>query len=100
MKFAKVVFLVAGIYGLIVLAPHYFLEAKTGPDFPPPITHPEFYYGFIGVTIAWQVLFLLLSKNPTRYRISTPGCRSSDFHSSYSWRRDFQSDQKQEEKRK
>lgn len=69
MKFAKVVFLVAGIYGLIVLTPQYFLEAKTGRDFPPPINHPEFYYGFIGVTIAWQVPFLLLSINPTRYRL-------------------------------
>jgi hypothetical protein len=45
MKFARVVFLVAGIYGLIVVAPQYFMEAKTGRDFPPPITHPEFYYG-------------------------------------------------------
>jgi hypothetical protein len=68
MKFARVVFPVAGIYGLIVLAPRYFLEAKTGRDFPPPITHPEFYYGFIGVTIGWQVLFLFLSTDPTRYR--------------------------------
>lgn len=68
MKFAKVVFLVAGIYGLIVLLPQYFLEAKTGRDFPPPITHPEFYYGFIGVAVAWQFLFLLLSRDPGRYR--------------------------------
>jgi hypothetical protein len=68
MKFAKVVFLVAGIYGLIVLLPQYFLEGKTGHDFPPPITHPEFYYGFIGVTVAWQVLFLVLSRNPGRFR--------------------------------
>ena len=68
MRFSKIVFLVAGIYGLIVLAPQYFLEAKTGRDFPPPISHPEFYYGFIGVTIAWQVLFLFLSTDPIRYR--------------------------------
>ena len=68
MKFAKLVFLVAGIYGLIVLLPQYFLEGKTGRDFPPPITHPEFYYGFIGVTVAWQLLFLILSRNPERYR--------------------------------
>ena len=45
MKFAKIVFLVAGIYGLIVLLPLYFLEERTGRDFPPPITHPEYYYG-------------------------------------------------------
>ena len=51
-----------------MLVPQYLLEAKTGRDFPPAITHPEFYYGFIGVTIAWQILFLLLSSNPARYR--------------------------------
>jgi len=68
MKFAKLVFLIAGIYGLIVLLPLYFLEAKTGQDSPPPITHPEYYYGFIGVAVAWQILFLILSTNPVRYR--------------------------------
>jgi len=68
MKFAKLVFAVAGIYGLIVLLPQYFLEEKVGRDLPPPITHPEFYYGFIGVAVAWQILFLLLAKNPPRYR--------------------------------
>ena len=68
MKFAKFVFLIAGIYGLIVLLPMYFLEEKTGQDSPPPITHPEYYYGFIGVAVAWQILFLILSRNPVRYR--------------------------------
>jgi len=68
MKFAKRVFLIAGIYGLIVLLPLYFLEAKTGRDYPPPITHPEYYYGFIGVAVAWQIVFLILSRDPLRYR--------------------------------
>ena len=68
MKFAKTVYMTAGIYGLIVLLPQYFLEKKYGIDFPPPITHPEFYYGFIGVAVAWQVLFLVLSRDPVRYR--------------------------------
>src|SRR5215203_6084086 len=68
MKFAKIVFLIAGIYGLIVLLPMYFLEQRTGVDSPPPVTHPEFYYGFISVALAWQVLFLILSKDPIRYR--------------------------------
>jgi hypothetical protein len=69
MKFARYVFLIAGIYGALVIAPQYFMEAKTGIDFPPAITHPEYYYGFIGVTLAWQVLFLILSKDPVRYRL-------------------------------
>ncbi|HKP84402.1 MAG TPA: hypothetical protein VJT69_20465 [Pyrinomonadaceae bacterium] len=68
MKFAKIVFLVAGIYGLIVLLPTYFLEERVGHDFPPPITHPEYYYGFIGVAVAFQFVFLVLSRDPVRYR--------------------------------
>jgi hypothetical protein len=69
MKFAKYVFLTAGIYGVLVIAPQYFLEAKTGADYPPAVTHPEFYYGFVGVALAWQVVFLILSKDPVRYRL-------------------------------
>ena len=68
MRFAKRVFQVAGIYGLIVLVPQFFLEAKTGRDFPPTINHPEYYYGFIGVAVAWQFVFLVLARNPQRYR--------------------------------
>jgi hypothetical protein len=68
MKFARVVFLVAGVYGLLVLVPQFFLEARIGHDTPPPITHPEFFYGFICVAVAWQVLFLVLSRDPVRYR--------------------------------
>jgi hypothetical protein len=68
MRFARWLFLIAGIYGLVVLLPQYFLEAKTGLDYPPPITHPEYYYGFIGLGAAWQVLFLVIAKDPVRYR--------------------------------
>jgi len=68
MKFAKTVFLVAGIYGLIVLVPQFFLERKIGVDTPPPITHAEFFYGFVCVAVAWQVLFLIVSRDPIRYR--------------------------------
>jgi hypothetical protein len=68
MKFAKRVYLAAGIYGLIVLLPMYFSEERTGRDFPPAITHPVFYYGFIGVASAWQVAFLIISRDPARFR--------------------------------
>ncbi len=69
MKFAKWVFLIAGVYGIIIIAPMYFSESKISRDFPPAITHPEFFYGFIGVTLAWQVLFLILSSDPIKYRL-------------------------------
>ena len=68
MRFARLVFLIAGIYGIVALLPQYFLEEKNGLDFPPAITHSEYYYGFIGVALAWQVLFLILSRDPLRYR--------------------------------
>lgn len=69
MKFAKRVFLIAGIYGLVVIAPMYFSESQIGRDFPSAITHPEYFYGFLGVTLAWQILFLILSRDPIRYRM-------------------------------
>ncbi len=68
MNFAKWTFRIAGIYGLLIVAPLYFMEAQLGRDFPPAINHPEYYYGFLGVTLAWQVLFLLLAQDPLRYR--------------------------------
>lgn len=68
MKFARRVFLIAGIYGLIVLVPLLFTEVKIGNDYPPAITHPEYYYGFLSLGVAWQVLFIFLSTNPVRYR--------------------------------
>jgi hypothetical protein len=69
MKFARWVYLIAGIYGLIVLIPQYFLETQNGVDYPPPINHPEYYYGFFGVAIAWQIAFLIISRDPVRYRL-------------------------------
>lgn len=70
MKFAKRIFLIAAAYGFVVLLPQYFMEAKVGRDFPPPITHPEYFYGFVGVAIAWQWLFVLIARDPVRYRLA------------------------------
>ena len=69
MQFAKRVFHIAGIYGLAVLLPQYFLEGRLGRDYPPPITHPEYFYGFVGVAAAWQVGFLIIARDPARYRL-------------------------------
>jgi hypothetical protein len=68
LKFAKVVFAVAGIWGIVVTLPLYFLYDFIGRRSPPAINHPEFYYGFAGVTLTWQVVFLLIARNPARYR--------------------------------
>jgi hypothetical protein len=68
MRFAKWVFLVAGVSGILMVAPSYFLERRMGEDYPPAINHPEFYYGFAGVTLAWQFLFLVIASDPARFR--------------------------------
>jgi hypothetical protein len=68
MKFAKIVFWIAGIWGLLVLTPLYFLFDLIGRNDPPPITHPGFFYGFVGVALAWQVAFLFIAQEPARYR--------------------------------
>ena len=67
MKFSKWVFLIAGIYGLLVTLPLYN-EAGTARMFPPAVNHPEYYYGFIGTVIAWQVAFLFISRDPLKQR--------------------------------
>lgn len=71
MQFAKWVFRLAGIYGIVTVAPLYFLEGAitraTGP-----ISHPEYFYGFVGLCVLWQILFLLISSDPSRWRPAMP----------------------------
>ena len=68
MKFAKVVFWIAGIWGLLVITPLYFMFDLVGRQDPPAITHPGFYYGFVGTALAWQVAFCIMAIDPLRYR--------------------------------
>ncbi len=69
MKFARIVFLVAGVYGLVVITLSFFLEGRFSRELTTPITHPEFYYGFLTLAFAWQVLFLIVARDPARYRV-------------------------------
>lgn len=68
MRFAKVVFWVAGIWGVLVITPLYFLFDVIGRQDPPAITHPGFYYGFAGLGLAWQIAFLVIARDPVRFR--------------------------------
>lgn len=70
--FARTVFRIAGVSGLLVLAPMYALADYIGTQFPPAITQPIFYYGFVGVALAWQVAFLVMASDPVRYRPLMP----------------------------
>jgi hypothetical protein len=68
MRFAKIVFRIAGIWGLLIITPLYFLFDQTGIHNPPAITHPEFYFGFVGVTLIWQIAFFVIASDPIRFR--------------------------------
>ena len=74
MRLAKIVFIGAGIWGIAVLPPLYFLRDITGRPYPPPIDYPHFFYGFISVALAWQMAFLVVGSNPARFRpLMVPG---------------------------
>jgi hypothetical protein len=68
MKFAKVVFWIAAVWGGLILTPLYFMFDVIGRQDPPVITHPGFYYGFASVGLAWQVAFIVIARDPVRFR--------------------------------
>jgi hypothetical protein len=42
MRFAKIVFCIAAIWGVLVITPLYFMFDVISRMDPPPITHPNF----------------------------------------------------------
>ncbi len=56
MKFARIVFAVAGGLGLLAIIPMYMA----------PGTYR--YYGVLGPLVAWQLVFFLIASDPLRYR--------------------------------
>ena len=68
MRFGRLVFGVAGVWGLLIVTPLFWLRDTIGQQYPPPVTHPDIYYGFVCVTLAWQVAFLLIAADPVRHR--------------------------------
>lgn len=68
MRFARWVFRAAGIYGILAIAPMLFMEHQMAPG----AAHPIFFYGWASLDLVWQVLFLVLSTDPVRYRPMMP----------------------------
>ena len=68
MKLAKVVFWGASAFGVLLLTPLYFMFDFVGRLDPPPITHPQFYYGFVGVALVWQFVYFTIATDPERFR--------------------------------
>jgi hypothetical protein len=68
MRFAKRIYRVAGIAGLFLVVPAYFLEGWTATINPPAVEHAEFYYGFVSVVMVWQLVYILIGTDPLRFR--------------------------------
>jgi len=67
-RIARRTFAIAGIYGLIVLLPLFFVE----PWLAPPLSRPEDYYGFLGSATAFQFVYLTIASDPVRFRPLMP----------------------------
>jgi hypothetical protein len=64
MKFARIVFRIAGIWGVLLLGALYFVDTSH-------VSTPaaaQFYFGFLAVTMAWQIAFLMIASDPVRFR--------------------------------
>lgn len=68
MKFSKIVFTAAGVWGLLILPPLYFMRETIAEARNGPVSSPE-YFGFLAITVAWQIAFLVIGRNPGRYRM-------------------------------
>ena len=62
MKLAKWIFLIAGIFGLISTIPLVFIEKTMS------VQRPEFYYGFVFLDICLQIVYIIISISPIRFR--------------------------------
>jgi hypothetical protein len=65
MELARWIFLIAGLYGVLALTPAFLTAPPTG-------TAPEFYYGFLGLALVWQLAFFVIASDPARYRPLMP----------------------------
>jgi hypothetical protein len=65
-KFARRVYTVAAVYGVMSLVPGFFTVSRFETLFPPILTHPEFYYGFYGLALVWQFAFFVIARDPAR----------------------------------
>ena len=69
---ARLIYRIAGIYGLIVLLPLFLAEDYIARQAPPAITHPEYFYGFLGAAGVMQLVYLTIAGDPMRFRPLMP----------------------------
>ena len=63
MKTIRIIFALAAAWGFLAVIPGLFDEA--GP-------RPEYYYGFLGLALVFQLVFVIIALDPLRYRALVP----------------------------
>lgn len=63
MKSVRIIFALAAAWGFLALVPGLFGEAGA---------RPEYYYGFIGLALVFQLIFVMIAIDPVRYRPLVP----------------------------
>lgn len=69
MTFARWTFAIAATWGFLILGALYFNQANPALVPPPLPNHPDFYFGFLAVGLAWQAAFVILAIDPVKYRL-------------------------------
>lgn len=67
MRFAKWVFTAAAVYGLITIPLTYLAEGALVRRYG-PLGQPIWFYGFLGVVLVFQLVYLQTGRDPVRYR--------------------------------
>ena len=70
-RIAARIFTIASIYGILVLLPMYFAEARFAAA-GDPIDRPELLYGFVGAALALQLVYFNIGRDPRRHHWLMP----------------------------
>ena len=65
---AKLIFRVAAVWAILALTPILFFPNRIGNPVPRPLTEPEYFHGFLALSLLFALLYLVIATNPIRYR--------------------------------
>lgn len=72
-KAASYIYSAAGLYGASILLPQLFLEKTVSEKVAPiPRDSAQYFYGMYGAALAFQGVFLVMGRDPVRYRALIP----------------------------
>jgi hypothetical protein len=72
MAFARLAYLLAGLWGVVVIALGYASYVTGADQSLAAIARPEMIHGFFLTAMPWQLLFLVISRDPLRYNAVMP----------------------------